>query len=187
MDCTICLEPVSPTDNDTTQLECCKAALFHSKCIKEWVEASNTCPLCREMVIDRCEICLKCNTGLVRCPACNKVRMCSSCYSPFGRLNMCVFCYMDIPRQNREYTTINLLSDLFGATICYAITMVVMICLVFAVLCIMELTLWAWLHFGLGPVTLLIARTALISTVVTILIIALADLWETTTAARRVL
>mmetsp|Transcript_4230 Transcript_4230/g.7181 ORF Transcript_4230/g.7181 Transcript_4230/m.7181 type:complete len:84 (+) Transcript_4230:1135-1386(+) len=52
--CAICLEDFSEKDgNKISQLECSKKHIFHLKCIIEWVEKSDICPLCREPIQKR--------------------------------------------------------------------------------------------------------------------------------------
>ena len=45
-ECCICLEKGS---NKFLKLKC--DHLFHEKCIKNWIEDHNTCPICREDII----------------------------------------------------------------------------------------------------------------------------------------
>jgi hypothetical protein len=43
-DCTICLEEFN-NDDEIVKLKC--NHLFHSKCIDDWIEKNQSCPLCR--------------------------------------------------------------------------------------------------------------------------------------------
>mmetsp|Transcript_40014 Transcript_40014/g.52391 ORF Transcript_40014/g.52391 Transcript_40014/m.52391 type:complete len:84 (+) Transcript_40014:691-942(+) len=45
-ECVICLEPFEPSEM-VTPLPCDKRHYFHSKCIEEWSQNHNTCPLCK--------------------------------------------------------------------------------------------------------------------------------------------
>jgi hypothetical protein len=45
LNCIICFEDFKDGDNVTT-LPCNKKHSFHEKCIKNWLEQKNTCPLC---------------------------------------------------------------------------------------------------------------------------------------------
>ena len=45
-ECVICLEDFGQ-DDMVTPLPCDKRHYFHSKCIEEWSQNNNTCPLCK--------------------------------------------------------------------------------------------------------------------------------------------
>ena len=46
--CVICLEPYLITDNvKVVQLNCNSKHLFHLKCINEWLDKNDICPMCR--------------------------------------------------------------------------------------------------------------------------------------------
>lgn len=49
-ECTICLEPILPTDDIGTIVSCCTTTTnkyYHDKCILQWANNSNSCPTCR--------------------------------------------------------------------------------------------------------------------------------------------
>ena len=48
--CTVCLEEYSPQD----VIRCIPSChhYFHSKCIERWFQDNNTCPVCRNSIID---------------------------------------------------------------------------------------------------------------------------------------
>lgn len=48
MDCTICLESILETNG--RKLVC--GHLYHKKCIADWLDTSDACPLCRKTIID---------------------------------------------------------------------------------------------------------------------------------------
>lgn len=45
-ECSICLEPVTGKDGETTKC----GHLFHKKCLAKWLKEANTCPLCRKVI-----------------------------------------------------------------------------------------------------------------------------------------
>ena len=45
--CPICLDEIK--DNERYQLLRC-SHVYHKKCILEWLDRSNTCPTCREII-----------------------------------------------------------------------------------------------------------------------------------------
>ena len=49
--CAICLEQFCENDgNKISQLDCSKKHVFHLKCMIEWVEKNDICPMCREPI-----------------------------------------------------------------------------------------------------------------------------------------
>ncbi|XP_059067115.1 uncharacterized protein LOC131858125 [Cryptomeria japonica] len=45
-ECSICTEPFQ-LDEDARQMPCHESYIFHTRCILQWPERRNTCPLCR--------------------------------------------------------------------------------------------------------------------------------------------
>jgi len=48
--CIICMEPLKKGEA-VRILEC--THVYHSKCIDQWIQESNTCPMCKNPVIKR--------------------------------------------------------------------------------------------------------------------------------------
>lgn len=58
VECSICLELMTKDSRRVIKLYCCDH-IYHEKCIKEWIEKSRNCPLCRKSVDedkDKCVI-----------------------------------------------------------------------------------------------------------------------------------
>ena len=47
--CTICLVTFGNED-DVTELECDRRHLFHTECLRPWLETNLSCPICRTEV-----------------------------------------------------------------------------------------------------------------------------------------
>ena len=50
MECSICINTIDEKDEDTVTLDCGHS--FHLKCINMWLNINNSCPNCRNMVIN---------------------------------------------------------------------------------------------------------------------------------------
>ena len=51
--CSICLEDFSPDDTVVSgRKNCCNSNLFHKSCIEEWLRIKDSCPCCREPMIE---------------------------------------------------------------------------------------------------------------------------------------
>ncbi|KAJ0248198.1 hypothetical protein HA466_0153360 [Hirschfeldia incana] len=51
--CAICLEGLHKNDETTFDLPYCSHR-FHSTCIGEWLQSHDSCPLCREILLEEC-------------------------------------------------------------------------------------------------------------------------------------
>ena len=47
MNCPICLEEVIPSEQSVNQVCGCKTDNYHDRCLTEWIQTSNKCPICR--------------------------------------------------------------------------------------------------------------------------------------------
>lgn len=51
--CAICMEDFNENDDKkVAELNCSKFHIFHVQCIKEWIKNNDTCPNCREKIIN---------------------------------------------------------------------------------------------------------------------------------------
>ncbi|XP_057814619.2 uncharacterized protein LOC131028369 [Cryptomeria japonica] len=50
-ECSICTEPFQ-LDEDARQMPCHESYIFHTRCIFQWLERRNTCPLCRTRLVN---------------------------------------------------------------------------------------------------------------------------------------
>ena len=48
--CVICQEFFTEQDDDVTELRCDERHIFHTECLRPWLEKQLTCPICRESV-----------------------------------------------------------------------------------------------------------------------------------------
>lgn len=49
----ICLEDFSETDGkQVAELSCSNKHIFHVDCLKDWLVKNDTCPMCREPVVN---------------------------------------------------------------------------------------------------------------------------------------
>ena len=46
MTCSICLEQINDTHDETKKLHC--GHYYHTECIEKWFDENDTCPYCRE-------------------------------------------------------------------------------------------------------------------------------------------
>ena len=51
VECAICLEEYQHGESFVTPLPCNKLHVFHTACIKEWIEHDDVCPLCKKQVM----------------------------------------------------------------------------------------------------------------------------------------
>ena len=56
LECSICLEKMDK-GNDIVSLDICDH-IYHEKCIREWLNKSRICPLCRSNVDDSNCVCI---------------------------------------------------------------------------------------------------------------------------------
>ncbi|XP_059067120.1 uncharacterized protein LOC131858127 [Cryptomeria japonica] len=49
-ECSICTEPFQVGD-DARQLPCHESHIFHARCLVQWLERRNTCPICRTRLL----------------------------------------------------------------------------------------------------------------------------------------
>jgi hypothetical protein len=51
--CAICMDDFKENDNKkVAELNCSKFHIFHVDCIKEWIKKNDTCPNCREKILN---------------------------------------------------------------------------------------------------------------------------------------
>ena len=48
--CAICMEDFELGGDRVAQLACSNRHIFHTECLKRWVELNSVCPLCREQI-----------------------------------------------------------------------------------------------------------------------------------------
>ena len=49
LECVICMEEYKETD-EVIELPCNEKHFFHSKCITDWLNSNNSCPLCKKPI-----------------------------------------------------------------------------------------------------------------------------------------